>query len=369
MVDGLEISDSRDCRRYFGKFGAMTRHFHALAGEMSLEQPSDLETAVVEDYLQRLSNSFTALSVKYLLTGLTRDRRPGRLTIDQKDSGFPLFQEIVQMAADVGEAEGKLASLPERETLKTGIIDHVLERRGLPRDLQFAMSQRVYNEMLADVPLFLAQNPLQVSSLGTKDPDTRRAFCHWAVYDSQRNLPNIYLLYLEDSGARALARDEERWTEAAAHLKAQSLSSLKLLTIARGFDKDFPDLHPKLLRRLHVGPMYSNGFTRHADVVEDILAESDAEPGQDWVLCWTVETLRSKGAETESAGLFSRVQKEIYDLDPHAPEELEAGASAIERCMILPYRPYQRLVERDPPQLRPVRKYVVGPDGMVLQRA
>ena len=39
---------------------------------------------------------------------------------------------------------------------------------------------------------------------------------------------------------------------ARAHLMAQSLDGLKLLTIASGFDKDFPDLHPKRLRRIHL---------------------------------------------------------------------------------------------------------------------
>ncbi len=115
--------------------------------------------------------------------------------------------------------------------------------------------------------------------------------------------------------------------------------------------------------------MYANDLTRHSDTVQDILAESDDEPGQDWVLCWTVETLRAKGSELTTSGLFGSVRSEIYDIDPQAPEQVEAGASTIERCMVLPYRPYQRLVERDLPQLRKVRKYVVGPDGAILHRA
>ena len=223
--------------------------------------------------------------------------------------------------------------------------------------------------MLAEVPLFLAMNPPRLVPLGTRDPQTRGYLCHWAVYDTQRNLPNVYLLQLEDSGERSLTQDQRRWPLASEHLLAQSLSSLKLLTIARGFDKDFQDLHPQVLKRLHLGPMYANKLTQHSDTVQDILAESEDEPGQDWVLCWTVETLRAKGSEKTSAGLFVSVRTEVYDIDPQAPEEVEAGASAIERCMILPYRPYQRLVERDLPQLRGVHKYVVGPDGEILRRA
>ncbi len=372
-ASGLEIGDSAACRGYFGKFSEITKHIWGLAAEMSLDGPSkglaELEAEIVEGYLRSLSGTLTALSIKYLMTGLVGDRRPGPLAIDHTDSGFPLFQEIIQMASDSGEVQSQLAVLPKRAALKEDMVDHLLQHRSLPRDLQLAMSRRVYYEMLAEVPLFLAQNPPQLVPLGTRDPETRGYLCHWAVYDTQRNLPNVYLMQLEDSGERSLTQDQRRWPLVAEHLLAQSLSSLKLLTIARGFDKDFQDLHPQVLKRLHLGPMYANKLTRHSDTVQDILAESDDEPGQDWVLCWTVETLRAKGSEKTSSGLFGSVRTEIYDIDPQAPEEVEAGASAIERCMILPYRPYQRLVERDLPQLRGVRKYVVGPDGTILRRA
>ena len=190
----------------------------------------------------------------------------------------------------------------------------------------------------------------------------------WAVYDSHRNMPNIYLLGLEDSGDQLLQSDEKRWQRLVEHLTAQSLSTLKLLTIARGIDKDFPDVHPKRLRRIHFGPMYSNRYTRHADVVQDLLSEPEPGSEQDWIFCWTVETLRSKGTTTASSGLFGSTKSEDFDIDVHAHDEMEAGASKVERGMILPYRPYQRLVERDSPLLRPIRKYVVGPDGLVLKQ-
>jgi hypothetical protein len=45
---------------------------------------------------------------------------------------------------------------------------------------------------------------------------------------------------------------------------AQALGGLKLVTIAKGFAEDFDDLHPKRLRRFHVGPMYSDAFTKQA---------------------------------------------------------------------------------------------------------
>ena len=370
---GLDITDADSCRRYFGTLDEIVHRFHDLAAEMSSAPLSGmlagLETTAVRDHLIRLANTLTALSIKHRLTGSAAHKRAQRLTIDRTDSGYPLFQEVVQMTADVADADHHLADLPERDAIKADMIDHVVESRSMPRDLQVTMCRRLYFEMLAAAPLFLAQTPPQLAAIGDEDAEVRPYFVDWSVYDTQRNLPNLYFMALEETGDRPLVHHDRRWRQVAEHLLAQSLSSLKLLTIARGFDKDFPDIHPKYLRRVHLGPIYSNRFTRHTDVVQDLLAEGDSEPGQDWIFCWTVETLRSKHAQETSTGLFGRVQSEIYDIDPHAPEELEAGASAVERCMILPYRPYQRLVDRDVPQLRGVRKFVVGPDDMVLRQA
>ncbi len=85
---------------------------------------------------------------------------------------------------------------------------------------------------------------------------------HWAVYGSQINLPVVYLMQAEDTGRTALPKDQRRWPQVQTHLMAQSLGGLKLLTIARGSDEDFDDLHLKRLRRFHLGPMYSSAYTR-----------------------------------------------------------------------------------------------------------
>ena len=81
---------------------------------------------------------------------------------------------------------------------------------------------------------------------------------------------------LEDSGRTPLAKDERRWPEVQAHLMGQALGGLKLLTIARGIDEAFDDIHPKRLRRLHVGPMYSHAYTSQSGPIRDVLAEAHA---------------------------------------------------------------------------------------------
>ena len=115
----------------------------------------------------------------------------------------------------------------------------------------------------------------------------RRYIVHWATYDSKTNVPVVYLMVLDDTGSRALPTDERRWPRVQDALMAQSLSELKLLTIAKGFDEDFDNLHPKSLRRFHLGPMHSHAFTEQHGPIRNVLAEALGEEGLDWALAWT----------------------------------------------------------------------------------
>ena len=56
---------------------------------------------------------------------------------------------------------------------------------------------------------------------------------------------------------------------------ARSAESLKMVTIGPGFDLEFDGLHLKLLRRIHVGPMYSHAFTIQTSPSREILLGAD----------------------------------------------------------------------------------------------
>ena len=368
--DHQGFSDTAACRRYFAKFERIIAHLRDVFEVAPDRSPVEShEIDVAEGYLHCLANTFTALATKYLLTGIVSNRLPSALEIDRSESGFPVYRELLQLANDLPQIDKHLESLPDRQTLKASMVDHVLQHRAFPRDLQFAMSQRIYYETLRDKTLFLAQNDPQIVWLDPQPVVPRRYLITWAVYDSQTNRPALYLLLAEDSGDRPLGTDAGRWPRVQSHLLAQSLTSLKLLTIAQGFDKDFDDIHPKRLRRVLLGPMYSHTFTKQRGPLAEILAEAGGEPGLDWILGWTVETLQSQRSERKPSGLFGETVTEIFDLDHYDEAAVASGASKIEQSIILPQPPYQVLLDRNDPSLRGLRKFVVGPEGTVLTGA
>ncbi|GFE65234.1 hypothetical protein [Litoreibacter roseus] len=365
-IDHAGLTDNLAARRYFAKFERITDHLARVAGEMERERTfSKTDVSIVSNYVQRIAATFRALSQKYLLTGRDTGVFFGSLNIDRVESGFPVFGELMTMANDAQQAGRHLDGMRSQAELKDEMIRQIVGDLTIPTKLQYAMSQRLYYEELARGDLFWAHNDPQAIWQGNSN-GRKRYLIHWAVYDSRQNVPTIYLMEVEDSGDISLPKDDRRWPAAQAHLAAQSTAGLKLLTIAQGFDRDFDDLHPKRLRRVHVGPMYSSAFTLQSGPIREVLEEAQAAPGEDWALAWTIEELWSERVELEKKGWFGQVEREIFRLDPFAGRGAETGATSIERAIILPQKPFQVLAERQPQGFASVRKFVVSPAGRVV---
>lgn len=368
------LADPALRRRYFRTQDEILSGLQTVIGYRAREGDRDDKVALLQhrlshEYLQHLDATLQALAAKYTMAGVEGARVAGIPAVDSDGSGFPAFQEFMQMTHDALQVDRHLDGLPSRRTLKVEMVDQILGERTPPRALQYAMSQRIYYETLRDKPVFLAQNHPRISGLGRNRHNRMQFLIHWAVLDSGRNLPTLYFLQLEDSGSQQLNIDEKRWPRVQSHLTAQSLSSLKLLTIARGFDEDFDDLHPKRLTRIHVGPVHMRGFTRQGSPVDALLSDVAGRDDENWACELAIETLTSERSEKRSSGLFSEVNREIFALDKTDPMTRDAGASAIERVLVLTYRPYQVLVDRRPPGLAGTRTYVVDGDGHVMAGA
>ncbi len=370
--DFTGLGDTFASRRYFRKFERITGHLARVAGRMEAEgHLSKDDVKVLTRYLVSISYTFRALSMKYLFAGRNSERGTGRymfrsLEFDAVESGFPVVSELLVMANDAQQAENHLKTLPSEDDFKDQMVRKIVADHEIPSKLQYALSQRLYYQELLKGNLFWAQNHPEAVWLSGVAPARRTYLLHWAHYDSQTNLPVIYLMEVEDSGRTALPMDQNRWPEVQTHLMAQAMGGLKLVTIANGFDQDFDDLHPKRLRRFHVGPMYSSAFTRQNGPLREVLEQAHSPVGEDWALAWTLEELESARVEQEKSGWFSTVDREIFALDPFSGRGVDTGATRTERAIILPQRPYQVLEELSPPGFSTVRKFVVSPQGRVL---
>ena len=362
-ADHRQLDDDLIARRYFEKL----RLIYATLPSVLTETVRDnlftqIETEVIQSYLQAMLESVQALSMKYLVSGRVEGPLRKFLTIDIHESGYPVWSEIAQMAADAAQASAELGRTPDADQIKDDMIRQIVGDLTIPTRLQYALSQRFYYEALAKGGLFWPQMHPQAYWLSDAG-QRRRWLIHWAVYDSQLNVPVLYLMDCDDSGRRPLVEDSKRWPEVRAHLLAQSVTSLQLLTIAQGFDRDFNTLHPHRLRRVVLGPIYSQQFTTQEGPIREVLENARAPSGEDWAMALTIEDLRAERAVMESSGFFGVSERQIFKLDPLDQGGAGQGATGVERALILPARPYQALAELDPEGFRRMRKYVPLPGG------
>jgi hypothetical protein len=224
--DHVALADRFASRRYFAKFEGILGHLGRVAAMLRAEgQFNAEEMEAVTRYLVALNLTFRALSMKYLLVGRETATMAGVLQIDKVESGFPVFNELLMMANDAMQAARHLEGLPPTQALKEAMVRRIVGAQEIPTEEQFALSQRLYYEELQRGELFWARNDPQAVWLSGLGEERRRYLIHWAGYDSQVNLPAIYLMEVEDSGRTALPKDVRRWPEVQAHLMGQAMGA------------------------------------------------------------------------------------------------------------------------------------------------
>ncbi|MEQ8452003.1 MAG: hypothetical protein RIB97_20235 [Nitratireductor sp.] len=317
-----------------------------------------LVAQIVSEYIARLENSFACWKNRL---GFTQSFR-----ISRAESGFPVFQNVMELEKDRRTADEKLAAIPKPDELRAEMVDFILRRKAFPSDLQRSMAERLY---LQDVGTGLVFAPfiLPKTVRVSVNPKTGRPYClvHWGAFDGLANLPLVYMAMIEDSSddmVGALVTRDGKLNETVpiplpvegllnpdlAHrfddfAEKNSAYSLSPATIAGNLDKDFDTLHPKQLRRVVLGPFYSAGITEHNSTVADVL-DKVRDPKNAWLLTWTIQEVFSKGEKPGRRGLWSSTPaRDEFFINTDDLEAARQGVSAYEKHALVPHEAYQAL--------------------------
>lgn len=353
------LSESFKIRRYFKKFSKIIKNFQKIA--LAEVDENNYEYFVIMKYLKLLENSFNSLSMKYLFSDVVNYKLPSRMIIDASDSGFPNSKLIKEMLGDLSNKKIVLSELPTEEELKEDLILHILKYKSVPRDLQFSMSQKKYYESLKN-DFFKPFNMGSFELVEGYEKD--RYIIDWATYDDVSNTPYVYLLELEDS-AKSLKDDTNLKEQLIKVLKSESVSTLKPLFIATNIDKMFNTLHPKSLKRIKIGPVFSNAFTQHHDDITEIL--KDLEIDQDYIFNWSIEHIISQKQTSVKTGFLSNEKREIFMINHYDMKSVEKGVTTYLDFSIVPHEAYQKAISTE--ELHGVVKnsqiYTVDKNGQI----
>ncbi|MHA6641669.1 hypothetical protein [Mesorhizobium sp. A623] len=313
---------------------------------------------IVAEHIARLDKSFSCWRNRLGFMDSFR--------ISRADSGFPVFQNLLELENDRRQADQRLATIPQPDELREEMADFILRHKAFPDALQKSMAERLYLEDVKSEDTFSPFTLAQTANVSV-NPKTGRPYylVHWATFDGTANLPLVYMVTVEDSseamvrqlvGANGrlndkvdiplpvdgllnpeLARSFDDFTE------KNSAYSLSPMTIAVNLDKDFQELHPKQLRRVVLGPFYSAGITENNSTVADVLSKV-RKPENAWLLTWTIQEVYSKGEKPGRKGLFSseKTTQEFF-IDTDDLEATRQGVSAYENHALIPHEAYQAL--------------------------
>ena len=345
--------------RYFDAISAALAGLDVfLRDDRSRLQNHGLVAQVVGEYIVRLENSFACWNNRL---GFVESFR-----ISRAESGFPVFQNVLELEHDRRTAEQRLVAIPPPEELRAEMVDFILRHKDFPKALQRTMAERLY---LQDVGTGLVFAPfvLPKTVKVSVNPNTRRPYylVHWGAFDGSANLPLVYMALVEDSSPdlvdMLVTRDgklaenvpiplpvEGLLNPGLAHrfddfAEKNSAYGLSPATIAGNLDKDFPELHPKQLRRVVLGPFYSAGITENNSTVEAIL-DKVHRPQNAWLLTWTIQEVYSKSERPGRHGLWSsEPAREEFHIETDDLEAARQGVSAYEKHALIPHEAYQAL--------------------------
>ncbi len=319
-------------------------------------RPNRIINAVAMNHLQRLKRNFQAWDMRRMFSD--------SFQIDAVESGFPVFRNVLDLERAKTRIEERLTEVPDTATIRREMLDLILKFKQHPGSLQKVMAERLYLEILRDGNVFPAfHTPETVRATVDKATGRLSYVVHWAAYDGSENLPLVYLALLEDSSrgqvrtdtlARAQAEFPDRTlgrmiglpnaeiSDAFTHFAANhSQYGLTLTSIATAMDSDFPNLHPKQVRRFVLGPFYGAGQTKHPDAVQSVLDSAKA-PDRSWILTWTMQELKAQKEIAGSSGLWkSEPAKQVYYVDTNNVECVQQGVSAFRRHALVPHDVYQ----------------------------
>jgi hypothetical protein len=352
-------SDTTPAGRYFE---AITRALDGLDTFLSEDDSPlyrhDVIGSVVEIYLARLRGSFDSWR--------NRAAFGDRFQVSRAESGFPAFQNVLELENDRREAKKRLATMAEDDRIRHEMVDYILTKKQFPGALQKMMAERRYLESV-EAGLHFSPFVLPQTVRVSVNPKTRRPYyvVHWGYYDGVSSLPMVYMASIEDSSRDMvdtlvsaqgkLTRDLSiplpvdgllnpalavRFDE---FCEGNSAYSLTLTTIATNLDRDFDHLHPKQLRRFVLGPFYHADITVHGKTVDRILRDV-RRPENQWLMTWTLQELYSVNERPAKWGLWGgEPAREEYHINTDDLECVRMGVSAFERHALVPHDAYQAI--------------------------
>ena len=350
LHDLVTLEEQDDQIRYMAK--TLTA-FKAVEAIYMLKEERDIEASeehrIVLFYLRKLYKTFNLLRKKYLF------HATDRLRIDKSDSGFANFYEISLLESGLQTHSEESVRKVTGYALKEKIVSSLVSNNPVSKELLAELAQWQYLNGLRRDDLFLFFNAGTLVFRGQAPTEKRKFFYHWSCYDKSTNRPYIYLLDFEqDSEAPYLLENKEAFDQFLQVIRSEGMRAPAAGLVAMAIDQRLEHIHPKMLKRICLGPIYSPSFS--VGLSDDVLRVlNTGDKGKQFVFHLTEQFVFSIGQtiiqDRRTLGKLvaaERVRERFYmpgpaDIDSLAEfhELEEQKASIIRKTVLMPYKIHQ----------------------------
>ncbi len=315
------------------------------------------EAEVIGDMVQKLLFSASLLEIKFAFPN--GDDSAYGLNIDLEESGFPSFTNIDGLAVDLMHRDASLAEMrSSEEQLKKLILDHMIEKQREPNVMLRELARRTYLELLDQDKLLLPYTPGQLIPWTVKEEGVRGYLFSWGTYSVAHNCLFVHLMFLtQDETEDAFEKCGDNLAEFLNVIKDEgSHVPDKLHLLAKSIDDRLDPIHPKILKRVRIGPIRSPFLINarpqerlsEAEAAFKELFDRAAEQ-DDFEMTFSEEMTYSKEQVTRKKYLFKSVVQEVFFV-PLLDNDID-----ITRYILMPHRLYQEIT---PDEERHIPHYV-----------
>lgn len=284
------------------------------------------ELIFFKQYSDLLLYSIEAMRIKYMYD------EEDNMKVDLTESGFPNYLEFRYLFNDLSLRENYIHKLKDVAQLQDEFLDQLMRKKEpVKRSKLYQAASIVYYTSVEQK--YIYNRFVQGKVIEAPDEVEAQYMTSWSFFDVACNRPFVCFMYFDYEGKDAIA-DREKIYDV---LKTVADRDMSLDTMAYAIDRKLPDVFPKHIKRIDLGPFH-NVFAKDENEVTHALLKSIAAkeiPLESFAIALKIDEVFSGSTFTEG-GYFSK-------------QTLQKWSPAIQQKYIFaPHRIIQLLYSKTP---------------------
>lgn len=257
---------------------------------------SQQELIFFKQYSDLLLYSIDAMRVKYMYDD------EDNMKVDLTESGFPNYLEFRYLFNDLSLRESYVNKLKDISVLQEEFLDLLLrQKKAIPRDKLFQAASIVYYTTVDQH--YIYNRFVQGKIIDAPSGSQGKYMTSWSFFDVGLNRPFMCYMYFDYTG-RDILVEKEKIYEA---LKTVADREMSMDTMAYAIDRKLPEVQPKHIKRIDLGPSH-NVFAKDENEVTHAILQSIAKkeiPLESYAISMRIDEVFS-GSEFTEGRYFSK---------------------------------------------------------------